>query len=58
MVIYIKKVFTVWKLSGFLTANKSCEHVLVFPWDQKGLLLLGVPYLLVGGVYHVKMKVV
>ena len=32
----------------------SCEHVLVFPWDQRGLLILGIPNLLVGGVYHVK----
>ena len=31
-----------------------CEHVLVFPWDQRGLLFLGVPNLLVGDVYHVK----
>ena len=31
-----------------------CEHTLVFPWDQRGLLLLGVPSLLVGSVYHVK----
>ena len=31
-----------------------CEYVLVFPWDQRGLLLLGVPTLLVGNVYHVK----
>ena len=30
------------------------KHVLVFPWDQRGLLLLGIPNLLVGDVYHVK----
>ena len=37
----------------------SCEHVLVFPWDQRGLLLLGVPNLLVGEHFiMLKMKVV
>ena len=30
------------------------KQVLVFPWDQRGLLLLGFPNLLVGDVYHVK----
>ena len=30
------------------------KHVLVFPWDQMGLLLLGIPNRLVGNVYHVK----
>ena len=30
-----------------------CEHVLVFPWDQRGLLL-GIPNLLMGSIYHVK----
>ena len=30
------------------------EHVLVYPWDQRGLLFLGVPNLLVWDVYHAK----
>ena len=31
-----------------------CEHILVFHWDQRGLLFLGIPNLLVGDIYHVK----
>ena len=34
-----------------------CEHVLVFPWDQRGLLFLDLPNLLVGDVYHIKNEV-
>ena len=37
-----------------LCVCSRCEHVLVFPWDQKGLLFLDVPNLIVGNVYHVK----
>ena len=36
------------------TIPKMCEHALVMPWDQKGILLLGIPNLLVGSIYHVK----
>ena len=32
----------------------SCVHVLVFPWDQRELLFLGVPNLLMGTFYRVK----
>ena len=31
-----------------------CKHVFVFSWDQRGLLFLGIPNLLVGDDYHVK----
>ena len=29
-----------------------CEHLLVFRWDQRGLLVLGVPNLLVGNIEY------
>ena len=38
----------------FNTDCSRCEHVLVFPRDQRGLLLLGFPNLLVRNIYHVK----
>ena len=49
MFSYLQVMFT-----NRLNCYGTIEHLLVFPWDQRGLLLLGVPNLLVGSVYHVK----
>ena len=38
----------------YCNVEMNSDDLLVFPWDQRGLLLLGVPNLLVGNVYHVK----